>query len=387
MDETKTPIITGHYMPQLDGLRAFAVSAVLVHHISDSANICGINLATLGVWLFFVLSGFLITGILLRSRDQVKYHRHQASFVLRQFYFRRFLRIFPLYYFVLSVAAIFDLGDVRETIFWHLAYTSNYLFAMQEYWSAVTAHLWSLSVEEQFYILWPAVILFTPRRILLKVIIAAIATVLLFRTVGFFLLGFNWMTLYTASLASLDTLGLGAILAYCSHQVSKSPMLLRRLKQCSLWLGMPGVILVLLLHQMENYNLVRSPMQNFWVVIEPIVWALVFVWLVDRASSGFRGIGGKILESRPLLYIGKISYGIYVYHLFIYFAVPLILYKVNVDFRLLPRWTQAGLLVGVTVGIAAISWRFFESPINSLKNRCAYAEQNARRRIQRLKAV
>ncbi len=288
---------------------------------------------------------------------------------------------------MLSVAAIFDLGDVRETIFWHLAYMSNYLFAMQEYWSAVTAHLWSLSVEEQFYILWPAVILFTPRRILLKVIIAAIATGLLFRTVGFFLLGFNWMTLYTASLASLDTLGLGAILAYCSHQVSKSPMLLRRLKQCSLWLGMPGVILVLLLHQMENYNLVRSPMQNFWVVIEPIVWALVFVWLVDRASSGFRGIGGKILESRPLLYIGKISYGIYVYHLFIYFAVPLILYKVNVDFRLLPRWTQAGLLVGVTVGIAAISWRFFESPINSLKNRCAYAEQNARRRIQRLKAV
>ena len=92
-------------MSQLDGLRAFAVGAVLIHHFFQPARIGGVDLALLGVWLFFVLSGFLITGILLRSRDQVDYSGYPSGFVLRQFYVRRFLRIFPLYYAVLFMAA------------------------------------------------------------------------------------------------------------------------------------------------------------------------------------------------------------------------------------------------------------------------------------------
>src|SRR5206468_3756404 len=102
------------YMLQLDSLRAFAVGAVLVHHFFHPPRIGGVDFALLGVWLFFVLSGFLITGILLRSRDQVDYSGYQSRFVLRQFYVRRFLRIFPLYYLVLSVAAVLDLSDVRD---------------------------------------------------------------------------------------------------------------------------------------------------------------------------------------------------------------------------------------------------------------------------------
>ncbi len=83
-------------MPQLDGLRAFAVGAVLLHHFFRLPRIGGVDFALLGVWLFFVLSGFLITGILLRARDQVDYGGSPSGFVLRQFYIRRFLRIFPL---------------------------------------------------------------------------------------------------------------------------------------------------------------------------------------------------------------------------------------------------------------------------------------------------
>jgi acyltransferase-like protein len=132
-----------HYMPQLDGLRALAVGAVLIHHFFGEAKIAGADMGTLGVWCFFVLSGFLITGILLRSKDQVDYRGYQVSFLLLQFYVRRFLRIFPLYYFALSFAAMLNLGDVRDTLIWHLAYLSNYLFAMQGYFGLVTAHFWS----------------------------------------------------------------------------------------------------------------------------------------------------------------------------------------------------------------------------------------------------
>ena len=88
-------------MRQLDGLRAFAVGAVLMHHFFQPPRVGGVDFALLGVWLFFVLSGFLITGILLRSRDQIHNRGYPASLALRQFYVRRVLRIFPLYYLVL----------------------------------------------------------------------------------------------------------------------------------------------------------------------------------------------------------------------------------------------------------------------------------------------
>lgn len=385
MEETRTRNHTAHYMPQLDGLRAFAVGAVLIHHFFQPARIGGVDLALLGVWLFFVLSGFLITGILLRSRDQVDYSGYPSGFVLRQFYIRRFLRIFPLYYSVLFLAATIDLGDVRDTIFWHLAYMSNYLFATHRYWGPVTAHFWSLSVEEQFYILWPGLILFAPRQLLLKLVISAIAIGPIFRMAAHFL-DFNWIARMTVLPASLDALGLGALLAYCSHYAVEKPILIKRLKQCIYSLGVPGLIVLLGLQKLENSNLVGDVTVNSWF-IEPVLWGLMFVWVINRASLGFTGVGAKILEFNPLAYTGKISYGIYVYHPFVYVLLPILFYRTDIDFFLLPRLLQFGLLVGTTIGMAAISWHFFESPINSLKNRFTYSEQSARHGDQRPEAV
>ena len=367
MTETKTQNDRADYMPQLDGLRAFAVGAVLFHHFFQPARIGGVDLALLGVWLFFVLSGFLITGILLRSRDQVDYSGSPSGFVLRQFYVRRFLRIFPLYYSVLFMAATIDLGDVRDTILWHLTYLSNYLFAARQYWGPMTAHFWSLSVEEQFYIIWPALILFAPRRLLLKLIISAIAIGPIFRVAAHFF-DFNWIARLTVLPASFDALGLGALLAYCSHHANAKPMLTKRLKQCIYWLGVPGLIVFLGLQKLENYNLLSDVTVNSWF-IEPVLWALMFVWVINRASLGFTGVGAKILECKPLTYTGKISYGIYVYHPFVYALLPILFYTTGVDFYLLPPLLQFGLLVGTTAGMAALSWYFLESPINSLKNR------------------
>jgi peptidoglycan/LPS O-acetylase OafA/YrhL len=99
------------------------------------------------------------------------------------------------------------------------------------------------------------------------------------------------------------------------------------------------------------------------------------------------GIGAKILELKPVVYTGKISYGIYIYHPFIYFLVPILFSQMDIDFFRLPRGIQFGLLVGITVGIAAISWHFFENPLNSLKDHLTNGEQNARHGDQRPEAV
>ena len=366
-------------MPQLDGPRAFAVGAVLIHHFFMPPRFGGVDFALLGVWLFFVLSGFLITGILLRARAQIDHGRQPHGQVIRQFYARRFLRIFPLYYFVLAAATILNLGDVRDTIFWHLTYMSNYLFSTRQQWGQLTAHFWSLAVEEQFYILWPTLILFAGERFLPKMIIIAIAIGPIFRAIAH-LLDFNWIARLTVSLASLDALGLGALLAYCLHHLSEKPALIKTLDQWICWFGAPGLMLLFFLQRLEAYNLIHHVTENSWF-IEPTLWALVFVWLIKRASLGFIGCAGKILELKSLVYAGKVSYGIYIYHPFVYFLLPILFYRTGINFFLLPPLLQFSLAVGSTVAIAALSWRFIERPINSLKDRFAGSGIEQRRTL------
>src|SRR5215475_7898397 len=120
------------YMKQLDGLRAMAVLAVLwTHYLPEEYWLFGVYWGGLGVRLFFVLSGFLITGILLKSRQYVIQEKQHPLFAIRQFYIRRFLRIFPLYYTVLALAVLISMPQVKEVLVWHISYLSNVYFALQ----------------------------------------------------------------------------------------------------------------------------------------------------------------------------------------------------------------------------------------------------------------
>src|SRR5688572_21564975 len=118
-------------MPELDGLRALAVSIVLLEHWVPENYQPVQHLGRLGVLLFFVLSGYLITGILLQCRALVHSGIETPGFALKQFYFRRFLRIFPVYYTILIVGFVLGLNVIRETTAWHVTYTSNVYFAIR----------------------------------------------------------------------------------------------------------------------------------------------------------------------------------------------------------------------------------------------------------------
>ena len=165
--EEKAPTDGGvlRKMPQLDGLRAIAVLLVVWSHwASGYIHIFGTHLGVLGVQLFFVLSGYLISGILIDCslRDN---EGRQRWFVLRQFYIRRFLRIFPLYYAILGLAVYVNVPPFRTTWPWHAAYLSNVHFWLVGSRESYGGHLWSLSVEEQFYLCWPMLMLFMPKKI------------------------------------------------------------------------------------------------------------------------------------------------------------------------------------------------------------------------------
>src|SRR6188474_573227 len=154
-------------MPQLDGLRTLAVTAVAVSHWTPDFLVGIVPWGT-GVQLFFVLSGFLITGILLRSRPTD--HGVPLSNALRVFYARRFLRIFPLYYGVLVLCLLLGAGTIYQTWPWHFSYVTNFYYWRYGHGDEVSdpfLHFWSLSVEEQFYLMWPLIVLVASPRTLL----------------------------------------------------------------------------------------------------------------------------------------------------------------------------------------------------------------------------
>jgi peptidoglycan/LPS O-acetylase OafA/YrhL len=358
------------HMLQLDSLRAFAVLAVLINHFSPTTSKLFavtrlIDLGGLGVRLFFVLSGFLITGILLRSKSYCEKDGVPVLYELRQFYIRRFLRIVPLFYLVIGLAAALNIPWVRQTFVWHAAFLTNFYIFLHG-WKGLTVHFWSLAVEEQFYLAWPWVILLVSRRRLLAAILVMIAVGPVFR------LFFGLCTSSDATpifpLSCLDTLGLGALLALRKDQKDRQSRPPYPFGKAGLSLGFAVLAVFVLLRAMNQVWIIRY-------AIFDVGAALIAGWVVSNASIGFRGLIGRLLEMKPLVYVGTISYGIYVYHYFIpYLMYHILGFPSIAKFLARPyAWPLDSLLKGgVTISVAALSWHFFERPINNLKRYFKY---------------
>jgi peptidoglycan/LPS O-acetylase OafA/YrhL len=358
------------HMKQLDGLRAFAIFFTMVTHFVvpiDSPMGRLIPRGQLGVRPFFVISGFLITRILLRCRFEEDRWRE-----LRVFYCRRTLRIVPLYYATLAITALANIRPVRQTLWWHVAYLSNFYQVLQNGPPfTVVTHLWSLSVEEQFYLLWPCLILFLPRRYLLNAMIATVCIGPLSRFIG--------VTMHISAYGALpfscmDALGIGAILAYCQDKEFGSADAVTNFTQITKWVGLPSFGLFFV----AKIAGIAVPGAQ---VLADLAAAFAFGWLVSRAASSFKGPVGNLLELKPIRYIGRISYGIYLLHAF----MPVILfYLLKWNHLSLPdnSWSRFLLLLGMSVGAASLSWHFYESPINSYKRHFEYARTRRRSEIR-----
>lgn len=358
-----------NYMTQLDTLRTFAVAIVAWHHWGPKSLHIGLPWYV-GVNLFFVLSGFLITGILLDCRWPSLVENPHRLFSMRQFYIRRFLRIFPLYYMVLLVLFIFDIEPVRETISWHLFYGTNFYFVHHGGWHGQISHFWSLSVEEQFYIFWPLLVLFSPWKKLVPLVGGLILLSPVFRIL---------MSLFLPSVkvpevlvfANFDSLGMGAMLALLRHpQTHFNPARwLKDHKRLIMRLSFCAYVCI--------YIAYRNVWSSVWIgAWEYTFLALFFACIVHAVSKGVRGIGGKILGFRPFLYLGKISYGLYIFHnLTVYALVPTL-----TMFHLPREWAmllpvRLLILAFWTVALSALSWHLVESPINNLKRKFPYVRK------------
>jgi peptidoglycan/LPS O-acetylase OafA/YrhL len=356
-------------MAQLDALRAIAVGGVLLQHYWLPTYAVA-ETGAMGVHLFFVLSGFLITGILLRERAAVDRGIATRGFSLRRFYLRRFLRIFPLYYLVLLIAWLANVPGARGVMAWHLAYLTNVQhFVMHTYGERMGPY-WSLAVEEQFYLVWPWVVLFAPLRRLPAIVLAGVVAAPVFRLVVLLLSGNEQVVVLPFS--CLDSLGLGAYLAMSFAPALREHPLVRPVGVRAAALG----VLLLLVHQVAMWTGTGSVLR---VGIFNLAIALPGAWLIGRAARGVGGYAGRVLDWAPLRWIGTISYGIYVYHLLLPYLFPWAARRLGARGLFDPlghgleRTAWYPIFYGAAaIAVAAASWYAFERPINRLKERFEY---------------
>ncbi|HEY4300988.1 MAG TPA: acyltransferase [Candidatus Didemnitutus sp.] len=336
----------------LDSVRALAVLSVIFYHLGWPAFAYGWS----GVTLFFVLSGFLITRILLGNRSA----RPMAFF--GTFYLRRTLRIFPLYYLYLAVVFAWCrfFGTHAGGWLYFITYTQNYYlggngFSLSPGQELV--HTWSLAVEEQFYLLWPLAVYFIPKLWLRNVIILLVPA----SAISQYYLNTHTHVVAFAPLSSnLAPLCLGAALALPTDGAGRLKTL------ATVMLAVGGLYLAGLFLWPAHFSAGHSVDLNASNPSFTTALAVFFAGLVGWVAS----TNVRLLEWSPLAYIGRISYGLYIWHAWALYLVHAALYN-----RWMPPlrdiWLDA-IRLGLTFSIAVLSYHLFERPLLRLKDRLAY---------------
>ncbi len=359
------------HITALDGLRGVAILMVMLFHFGAEVEeqnhyslLCKpLRLGWTGVDLFFALSGFLITGILLETRDRPHYFRN--------FYARRTLRIFPLYFLVLGAIAILCLifsgmtnwvGATLSTQRWYWVYASNILMTLRGDWIGPLDHFWSLAVEEHFYLVWPLIVLLLTRRQLLATCAIVVITAVSLR---------YWLSADgNASLAGyiltpcrMDGLATGAAVAILIR-TRLGRQLLSRWTWPVIFLSLAALVAVDV--KAHGYADMRLPVQRIGYSLSAVLFAAVVGMAAFPAIYRPR-IFIAVLEFPLLRLFGRYSYAMYIFH-------PLLENWRRWMFR---NWTGGShvlffflyLIVAIASAFlpAMLSWHLFEKPILGLK--------------------
>lgn len=356
----------------LNGIRAIAAMIVLIFHIDQFIRFFGLKsigfhetgMAGYGVTLFFVLSGFLITRLLLIEKDEFQ------QIDLPKFYLRRILRIWPIYYLVILIAIIiyfsvphiinYTDGKVFTTFFLYSFLLSNIGYGLGLGITPITP-LWSVGVEEQFYAFWP--FLLGKSKSVFKTLIILILAYLSVKILLRFIDNGVYYTLF--SLCCFDCMAIGGIGAYLVHNQSKYlKLLFSPFLQVISW-----CILVV--------SIFYKPIHLF-SLIDNEFHALFYLVIIINVSSNSKTIIN--LENKIFDFIGRISYGIYVYHVTVMILLSLILkhvFKYSTTNSLVDYVLVFTLTIITTLSIAYLSFNYFESYFLRLKNKYSKIESVA----------
>jgi peptidoglycan/LPS O-acetylase OafA/YrhL len=362
------PVRTGTlYFPGLNGLRAIAALAVLVSHINMGLmefklpNLPTLDLAGFGVTIFFALSGFLITYLLLTERADT------GRIDVRKFYLRRILRIWPLYYLYLAVAValpyVFSGTAPGTDLFYFLFFAPNVPFVFGTSLPYL-AHYWSLGVEEQFYSFWPWVVKKFKHPVYF---FGGFVCLWVGLKAGASLVWGGYSVPYTfLYVIRFDCMAIGALGAWVLYQRQAwvLQLLVNRVAEAVAW-AVIGLVAVNRFHLLS--------------IIDHEIIAGVTVVLILNQGGARRPLLN--LETRLLDFLGRISFGLYVYHPVVIFLLSLCLGPVLPEAHW-PRMAAVyAAIIGTTVAVAYLSLTCFEKPFLALKEKFAVVKSTNRQRL------
>lgn len=382
--KTKIKVVVDKRYEEIHGLRAVAAAMVIWLHAGEfAATITAPDgftrfyadltwIGSSGVTLFFIISGFLITGILIDTKDSPK--------ALKNFYLRRALRIFPLYYcglvFILFLLILFNQTQggfsLSKVFLYHALYINNWVvfFDVKNFVSAQAnlsyfAHLWSLAVEQQFYIFWPLCFLFLYRTRSCSTILWILGCLICLAAILRFTMtyGWHWVPAYTSTMTRMDALFMGAILALL---MKEAPDFLKKLKAAAFYaLPFLGIVTCAVLLIIAGTPDFFNKMTTVVVSLTAAFYFFLISVLVIPAEGGRLR---RLLKSKPFQKAGDISYGLYV------FSAPVQTALMNLMLMSGTKnyWLIHAVLLffgfAVSYILASLSYRFMEKPIMRWKN-------------------
>jgi peptidoglycan/LPS O-acetylase OafA/YrhL len=347
------------YQPQLDGLRAIAILGVLAEHFGVAMPTL-LRCGPLSVRFFFVLTGYFITLSLWKVQAEMARSPENGLLPLGRYFLARLLRIGPPFYLALLIGAVFGIVEVRTNFFWLATFQANNHFAFLGYWPGSIAHFWSLAVQEQFYMLWPIVVLTLPRRWFIPAMAAFILFGLAFR-IGCILTQTGTITRWVTLFGCVDSFAVGALIAYL-----KEFKWLQHIPRFS-----PTLLFALPLIAFSCFFLGRAvmtlPENNVWLAFTESIDEIFLAWLLAISIIGVKGRYGELLSWSPLVYLGRISYGIYVYHVFIIILVSPLLSSYGLT-ETHAAFARLAVLFSLTIALSSLSWHYLEQPFIAWKN-------------------
>jgi peptidoglycan/LPS O-acetylase OafA/YrhL len=328
------------YIKKLDYLRAISIFIVLLSHWIHDCKVEELaildNRGVYGVNLFFVISGFLITRNLLFS---IK--KHSFGKTLKNFFIKRFLRLIPVYYLLLLTLFLLQyfldfwvVNDYKDYL-WFVFYIPNFYIYFYGWNYPSINQAWSLGVEEQFYLIWPFIVYYFRKHLMLVFVILILS--------GFVFTFYFYPKAHLIPIGNFVYLAGGALLSLIEQKID--------LKK-SLLIALFSVLLLLF--------------TDFGNIISSIFWACFYISLINAFCYKFSDGFEKFFSNSKILYIGKISYGIYLYHRFLpHFTNAILLkYNINIDNRIV--FISLFFIVFV---IAHLSYKYYESYFLNIKRR------------------
>jgi peptidoglycan/LPS O-acetylase OafA/YrhL len=316
---------------------------------------------------FFVLSSYLITRILLDAKQKALDKGMPVWKVAAAFLTRRTLRIFPAYYLYLFILLLFPLEsmDLRQHPGFYFGYMYNIRIFITHEWGPYAVHLWTLAVEEQFYIIWPWIILFIPTRHLVKVFGLMVFGGIIFRMAMLtFYPQIPVFPMLVMMPACIDCFAAGALLAFLHYRGRENN---QWIKWAAL-IALPVWILLILTNHHRTFIGLDRVFISFFTIL-----------VIDVANRGYTGFTKKFLENGVVQYLSKISYGIYLYHLIatlffwkLFDVIQRTLSTYGYDLSAAGKWLASPYISFwiyfiLAVACATISWYCVEQPFNNLK--------------------